>query len=81
MQIIIYFALLILGIILGMTIMSILDQQNFAEYRDKIKDILQENSKLRNTIRQLARTPEDKKTVEFVISDDSVGKNVDFGGF
>lgn len=81
MQIIIYFALLILGVILGMTIMSILDQQNFAEYRDKIKDILQENSKLRNTIRQLARTPEDKKTVEFVISDDSVGKNVDFGGF
>ena len=81
MQIIIYFALLILGVILGMTIMSILDQQNFAEYRDKIKDILQENSKLRNTIKQLARTPEDKKTVEFVISDDSVGKNVDFGGF
>lgn len=81
MQIIIYFALLILGVILGMTIMSILDQQNFAEYRDKIKDILQENSKLRNTIRQLARTPEDKKTIEFVISDDSVGKNVDFGGF
>ena len=81
MQIIIYFALLILGVILGMTIMSILDQQNFAEYRDKIKDILQENSKLRNTIRQLTRTPEDKKTVEFVISDDSVGKNVDFGGF
>lgn len=81
MQIIIYFALLILGVILGMTIMSILDQQNFAEYRDKIKDILQENSKLRNTIRQLARTPEDKKTVEFIISDDSVGKNVDFGGF
>ena len=81
MQIIFYFALLILGVILGMTIMSILDQQNFAEYRDKIKDILQENSKLRNTIRQLARTPEDKKTVEFVISDDSVGKNVDFGGF
>ena len=81
MQIIIYFALLILGVILGMTIMSILDQQNFAEYRDKIKDILQENSKLRNTIRQLARTPEDKKAVEFVISDDSVGKNVDFGGF
>lgn len=81
MQIIIYFALLILGVILGMTIMSILDQQNFAEYRDKIKDILQENSKLRNTIRQLARSPEDKKTIEFVISDDSVGKNVDFGGF
>ena len=81
MQIIIYFSLLILGVILGMTIMSILDQQNFAEYRDKIKDILQENSKLRNTIKQLARTPEDKKTVEFVISDDSVGKNVDFGGF
>jgi hypothetical protein len=80
MQILIYFTLALLGVIIGMMIQSFLDAQSFAEYIEKVRELKDENKKLKEKL-SAHDNPPTHVIQEFVISDDTVGKKVDFGGF